>query len=107
MIRPPPRSTLFPYTTLFRSVMDLFASREIDEIDAARAPQRDAPARRRDVRRVLAIELGDVQAVGRQRGARRQADAERRPGGADRDRACAGQAEAIADRLDLAARRDS
>src|SRR5688572_31812965 len=23
MIRPPPRSTLFPYTTLFRSIMDL------------------------------------------------------------------------------------
>src|SRR2546430_6893585 len=25
MIRRPPRSTLFPYTTLFRSVIDLFA----------------------------------------------------------------------------------
>src|SRR5436305_14941448 len=26
MIRPPPRSTLFPYTTLFRSWLDLVAS---------------------------------------------------------------------------------
>src|SRR2546430_7045638 len=29
MIRRPPRSTLFPYTTLFRSVMDLFPSQFI------------------------------------------------------------------------------
>src|SRR2546429_4404258 len=28
MIRRPPRSTLFPYTTLFRSVVDLAAMRE-------------------------------------------------------------------------------
>src|SRR3712207_7994518 len=33
MIRPPPRSTLFPYTTLFRS-------REIREESRARAPSR-------------------------------------------------------------------
>src|SRR3712207_7491846 len=42
MIRRPPRSTLFPYTTLFRSgVLGLLALRELDEL------QRDA-----------AIELG-------------------------------------------------
>src|SRR5947208_6331597 len=29
MQRPPPRSTLFPYTTLFRSGMQLFVSREV------------------------------------------------------------------------------
>src|SRR3989442_5638191 len=27
MIRPPPRSTLFPYTTLFRSVIQIFTRR--------------------------------------------------------------------------------
>src|SRR2546425_12662565 len=32
MIRRPPRSTLFPYTTLFRSLMGMYATRE-DEID--------------------------------------------------------------------------
>src|SRR5438034_6352007 len=39
MIRPPPRSTLFPYTTLFRSIdidREFFLSFAID--DAARAP---------------------------------------------------------------------
>src|SRR5256885_12490333 len=30
MIRRPPRSTLFPYTTLFRSVVDVAASTEVD-----------------------------------------------------------------------------
>src|SRR2546430_15088958 len=29
MIRRPPRSTLFPYTTLFRSIADPFAPREV------------------------------------------------------------------------------
>src|SRR2546429_9779532 len=33
MIRRPPRSTLFPYTTLFRSlVTDLYAKEEIDSV---------------------------------------------------------------------------
>src|SRR5438034_11536097 len=39
MIRPPPRSTLFPYTTLFRSIdidREFFLSLAID--DAARVP---------------------------------------------------------------------
>src|SRR5438874_4194441 len=31
MIRRPPRSTLFPYTTLFRSIADPFLPRKIDE----------------------------------------------------------------------------
>src|SRR5258708_31672936 len=30
MIRRPPRSTLFPYTTLFRSVVDVVADVEVD-----------------------------------------------------------------------------
>src|SRR2546430_12510039 len=33
MIRRPPRSTLFPYTTLFRSTVDLFLSRQLASID--------------------------------------------------------------------------
>src|SRR5438034_7441204 len=33
MIRPPPRSTLFPYTTLFRSLMDL----QMPEMDGFQA----------------------------------------------------------------------
>src|SRR3989449_7839244 len=35
MIRRPPRSTLFPYTTLFRSVNDLGFQKRVDEISAA------------------------------------------------------------------------
>src|SRR2546430_11467690 len=31
MIRRPPRSTLFPYTTLFRSVTDRVRTREVDD----------------------------------------------------------------------------
>src|SRR5258708_15761844 len=31
MIRRPPRSTLFPYTTLFRSLLPLLSLREFDE----------------------------------------------------------------------------
>src|SRR5262245_64329996 len=37
MIRPPPRSTLFPYTTLFRSVMALTADSGCTADDVARA----------------------------------------------------------------------
>src|SRR3712207_7162301 len=35
MIRRPPRSTLFPYTTLFRSLAPLFAGDEAPAADAA------------------------------------------------------------------------
>src|SRR5256886_11079168 len=34
MIRRPPRSTLFPYTTLFRSPADRYAMYSVDRIDA-------------------------------------------------------------------------
>src|SRR2546430_3459433 len=39
MIRRPPRSTLFPYTTLFRSIVDFFWFFEtyVQDIDAAEA----------------------------------------------------------------------
>src|SRR5438552_7549716 len=33
MIRPPPRSTLFPYTTLFRSVDEKTAIQALDRLD--------------------------------------------------------------------------
>src|SRR3712207_7980484 len=38
MIRRPPRSTLFPYTTLFRSVVE-----QVDPVLDARQPVRDLP----------------------------------------------------------------
>src|SRR2546423_11763697 len=37
MIRPPPRSTLFPYTTLFRSTSDAFGALSRLELTAAAA----------------------------------------------------------------------
>src|SRR5687768_18078990 len=42
MIRRPPRSTLFPYTTLFRSDFGLSAA--IDEDGVGRAPTKGRPA---------------------------------------------------------------
>src|SRR3712207_8956844 len=54
MIRRPPRSTLFPYTTLFRSVVD----------DDERDPDRRADAREeRDVRLAAALHDRDRFAV--------------------------------------------
>src|SRR3712207_8618332 len=50
MIRLPPRSTLFPYTTLFRSPQQLFAQREVYEQGVAAAPlpfRQDEPRARR------------------------------------------------------------
>src|SRR5690349_23457327 len=46
MIRRPPRSTLFPYTTLFRSTTDHHADRA-DGADHAATPSRDPRARQR------------------------------------------------------------
>src|SRR2546430_12241136 len=46
MIRRPPRSTLFPYTTLFRSPRQRAAARQSDPHDARARPRRPA---RRDV----------------------------------------------------------
>src|SRR5690348_18057245 len=37
MIRRPPRSTLFPYTTLFRSRMDLFVATMLGKLDIVKA----------------------------------------------------------------------
>src|SRR5438874_10175777 len=42
MIRRPPRSTLFPYTTLFRSYRRLFADEDVRAIAGVQPPQPDA-----------------------------------------------------------------
>src|SRR2546430_9059593 len=41
MIRRPPRSTLFPYTTLFRSIAGEFRGGRLVRLDAKRAADRD------------------------------------------------------------------
>src|SRR3989441_7506140 len=41
MIRRPPRSTLFPYTTLFRSQKDAAQEETVDETDRARTQARE------------------------------------------------------------------
>src|SRR5438093_3509934 len=43
MIRRPPRSTLFPYTTLFRSRRPVYVTVDIDAIDPAFAPGTGTP----------------------------------------------------------------
>src|SRR5690242_21034387 len=44
MLQRPPRSTLFPYTTLFRSLVQGAADEERDHHDDGAEPERDAPA---------------------------------------------------------------
>src|SRR2546426_5713316 len=48
MIRRPPRSTLFPYTTLFRSNYDLFRRRLEREIEGNRFKDEDFTITQRD-----------------------------------------------------------
>src|SRR5438067_9883412 len=43
MVRQPPSSTLFPYTTLFRSVVDVAVQGELARVDTA--PALDPPSR--------------------------------------------------------------
>src|SRR5256885_12178417 len=47
MIRRPPRSTLFPYTTLFRSIGDLYAPELAERFPLLRRPAADAGSPRR------------------------------------------------------------
>src|SRR3712207_8972468 len=44
MIRRPPRSTLFPYTTLFRSRLGAAVVQRVPDLRAVRLPRRGAPA---------------------------------------------------------------
>src|SRR5256885_10967209 len=63
MIRRPPRSTLFPYTTLFRSV---HASHAVSGVDAGRV-RRGAPARGQRHDRVPPLRSAAARRLGRQR----------------------------------------
>src|SRR2546422_6116202 len=54
MIRRPPRSTLFPYTTLFRSRLATFAP-EVVEIDLVVLDAADRPTGRRSLSRASAM----------------------------------------------------
>src|SRR3712207_7671938 len=60
MIRRPPRSTLFPYTTLFRSLP--MAPEEHDVVDLAGVRQRDEPPLRH-LQRVGVVVVGPVEHV--------------------------------------------
>src|SRR3712207_8487016 len=53
MIRPPPRSTLFPYTTLFRSEVGRWRAGRRERGGGAGAGYAEAPARRRAARAFL------------------------------------------------------
>src|SRR3712207_7178373 len=72
MIRRPPRSTLFPYTTLFRSAVSLRKARSRDPVLAAHG-EMAAPERLQDVVRILFIApalplvVGAVELRGRDR----------------------------------------
>src|SRR5687767_15234845 len=68
MIRPPPRSTLFPYTTLFRS--DLDALRLVVRRQLARSWSGGfelAPTKTHKSRRTLSLPVRAVDALRRQR----------------------------------------
>src|SRR3712207_8025108 len=56
MIRRPPRSTLFPYTTLFRSLLLLLLGRVVALADVALDDRPGGPARRQPV---ASGDLGD------------------------------------------------
>src|SRR2546427_5503317 len=62
MIRRPPRSTLFPYTTLFRS-----ARRRDVPGDAVAAAAAASSARRRGATRGASVSRGDARSAGRAR----------------------------------------
>src|SRR3712207_8513103 len=49
MIRRPPRSTLFPYTTLFRSDRAVRVLDEVDNLGALRVPGHEDPVLPRDL----------------------------------------------------------
>src|SRR3712207_8681050 len=65
MIRRPPRSTLFPYTTLFRSVGDLPVVVQAQDVQALRGTPFDAGAEEHDGTVVLHDLLIDLDAVQR------------------------------------------
>src|SRR2546422_10416084 len=77
MIRRPPRSTLFPYTTLFRSLVRDAGARKRPAVDLDRAARQ--PLRSVDARRVPAgARLPSPDAYGLHRDGHRRRDRERR-----------------------------
>src|SRR2546430_14910740 len=62
MIRRPPRSTLFPYTTLFRSQVLRFVEDEDGVLAGARALDEEVVQRHESLRRRLSA-LGDLQVL--------------------------------------------
>src|SRR3712207_7862582 len=62
MIRRPPRSTLFPYTTLFRSMRGLLNSKSLRESFTSRTPFR-GPWLKRDDRSVVDGDLVEPEVV--------------------------------------------
>src|SRR3712207_9367487 len=60
MIRRPPRSTLFPYTTLFRSLLDLYGPHVAEARVRPLAAARLLRAREDDVHPVMEAELPRV-----------------------------------------------
>src|SRR3712207_9554785 len=82
MIRRPPRSTLFPYTTLFRSLQDLLApSRRIGAATRLRLVRLGESRRRRGALAGPAPVRGRGRGVLRLRGGRGSAAARRSAGG--------------------------
>src|SRR3712207_7626118 len=71
MIRRPPRSTLFPYTTLFRSLLPGLRDRALEPRGGARLPGRRGPERLRPAARGR----GRRAAAARRRAARLDHDA--------------------------------
>src|SRR3712207_8787013 len=72
MIRRPPRSTLFPYTTLFRSIDQRADARRVSVDEAAHHQAAVAVSHEDDVLEVLVVEhrrdVGDVRVEVRGRG---------------------------------------
>src|SRR2546422_1917358 len=71
MIRRPPRSTLFPYTTLFRSVAAHALAEAVDEEREQRGPHPAAQVARVDVRGVVVRREAACRGVPRELGLRR------------------------------------
>src|SRR5438552_13975260 len=63
MVRRPPTSTLFPYTTLFRSHVDVAVVEKVPERGASRGDHRGQPAPRRgrNLLKLNPIELAPAQ----------------------------------------------
>src|SRR2546426_8066912 len=98
MIRRPPRSTLFPYTTLFRSVLDRVGALRVEE-GGEDGPAGERPERERahELRRVLGEAHGDPRAEPRQLAEQVHGLVRRDRAGDTEDQLSAGEAHGFAD----------